>query len=76
MGVRSQRELKTLCQVLGCLASEKPAAAADLVAQRIKAIEVGLTDGNWKRGQYLELIGDGAPLVDKTSSTSWPRKKS
>ena len=66
MGIRNQRELKTLCQVLDCLAAKKPAQAADLVAQRIKALEVGLTDGNWRRSQHLELIeGDGAPLVDK-----------
>ncbi len=52
--------------MLDCLAAQRPALAADLVAQRIKALEVGLTDGNWRRGQHLELIeADGAPLVDK-----------
>ena len=54
--MRSQRELKTLCMALDLLARHLPAQAADLIGQRIKAIEKACHDGHWQAAQFLELL--------------------
>ena len=64
--IRDKRELRTLCLVLDLLATQKHAEAADVVAQRVKAIDKALTDGGWTRAQFLELIPqEGASLLDR-----------
>ena len=66
MTMRTQRELRTLCSVLDLLAGQTPEMAADIVAQRIKAVELAMTDGDWNRAQHLELIApEGASLIEK-----------
>ena len=63
---RAHRELRTLCTVLDLLARKQPAHAADLVGQRVKAIEKSCHDGHWAAAQYLELLGpDGGGLLER-----------
>ena len=41
-------------------------SAADVLAQRLKSVELAALDGNWERGQFLELVEqDHATLVDQ-----------
>ena len=56
MNVRTQRELRTLMVTLDLLARNQPARAADVVSQRVKALERATTEGNWSAAQFLELI--------------------
>jgi len=55
-GIRNLREMKTLATVLDHLALGQSQSAADVVAQRLKSVELAATDGNWERGQFLELV--------------------
>ena len=60
MNLRALREMKTLTAVLDYLAQAKVGQAADVVSQRLKAIEKSLSDaGSWERAQFLELIEPG-----------------
>jgi hypothetical protein len=46
--------------------SFRSAEASDVVAQRLKAIELSSADGNWEKASVLELIPeDGASLVTR-----------
>lgn len=64
MGVRSARELATLATVLDHLAEGDCGAAADVVAQRLKAVEKSIVDGSWEGARQLELIeADDATLL-------------
>ena len=67
MNLRFQRELRSWSTALDFLARGETGLAADLAAQRIKAIEQAIVDGSWTKGQYLELIeAEGATLLDKS----------
>ena len=66
MNLRTQRELRTLVVVLDHLARSAPARAADVVAQRMKALERATSEGSWGAAQYLELIpSEHAGLLDR-----------
>lgn len=56
VNLRSERELRTLCTAVDMLAQQKPAHAADLLSQRIKALEKASKDGHWASAQWLELL--------------------
>ena len=56
MGYRNQWELHTLAKVLVCLAAGETGRAADLLAQRNKAVELSLQDGDCSRTTHLELL--------------------
>ena len=56
MTLRLQRELKTLAQGLDFLSMGEVERCADLISQRLKALEMTVHDQNWARAQYLELI--------------------
>ena len=60
LNLRSQRELKTLCAALDLLAKKQPAHAADLLGQRVKALEKASHDGSWTAAQFLELLSPEA----------------
>ena len=54
---RTQREIKYMAILLDLLAESKASQAADIVAQRLKALEKSVIDRNqWKRAKYLELV--------------------
>ena len=66
MGIRNGREAKTLCRALDLLAKKETGAAADLLCQRLKALEKSLVGNDWSRAQYLELLSpEGMTLVDR-----------
>ena len=56
MNLRTQRELRTLMVAVDHLARKAPAKAADVLCQRIKALERATAEGHWNTAQFLELI--------------------
>eukprot|EP00438_Fugacium_kawagutii_P007494 Skav230011 [mRNA] locus=scaffold1958:375430:381508:+ [translate_table: standard] len=65
MNLRLQRELLTLSQALDFAAAGSVERCADLLCQRLKALELNLHDQSWQRAQFLELIPlEGAHLAD------------
>ena len=63
LGMRAHREMRT---ALDLLARKLPAHAADLLGQRLKAIEKSCHDGHWQAAQYLELLGpDAGGLLER-----------
>eukprot|EP00438_Fugacium_kawagutii_P014987 Skav210165 [mRNA] locus=scaffold5301:46312:49159:- [translate_table: standard] len=63
--LRLIRELRTLCLTLDLLAAGSIEQAGDVVSQRIKALELVVSDGTWARGQFLELVpAEGAGLAE------------
>ena len=64
--LRTQRELRTICTAIDMLAQMKPAQAADLLAQRVKALQKASVDGHWGSAQFLELLSpESATLLDR-----------
>ena len=64
--IRNVREMHTLAVIMDHLALGRTRAAADVCAQRLKALELASTTGSWERAQYIELVEpEGATLVDK-----------
>ena len=60
IGLRNLRELRTLATCLDYLAQNDPLRAMDIIVQRMKAIEVFVSQGNWNQACLLELIpGEG-----------------
>ena len=54
---RTQRELRVLVEILDKMASAEGPTAADIVAQRIKALEQSVRDGNqWRKAKFLEIV--------------------
>ena len=67
MGLRNSRELHTLSVVLDYLATGQHRKAADVVAQRLKAVEQSVVDSGWERAQFLELLeAPNATMIDKS----------
>ena len=65
LNLRLLRELKTLSYALDFMALGQGERASDILAQRIKALELVLSDQGWNRAQFLELIPpEGAGLAD------------
>ncbi|CAK0876721.1 unnamed protein product [Prorocentrum cordatum] len=75
MALCDRRELRTLSLILALLATQRPEEAADVVAQRIKAIDKALHDGAWTHAQLLELIPEeGAPLLERDEAVAVARE--
>ena len=65
MNIRVQREMRTIARSLDLVASGSPERAADVLAQRLKALELMVTDQSWARAQHIELLPpEGATLVE------------
>ena len=57
MGVRNQRELRTLAEAMDALLAGNIGKAADFLMQRFKAVELAATDtAGWHAASHLELI--------------------
>ncbi|CAK0870625.1 unnamed protein product [Prorocentrum cordatum] len=66
LGIRNAREARTLCKALDLLAAKAYGQAADLLAQRLKAVEQATVDGHWGKAGWLELLPpEGTTLVDR-----------
>ena len=58
--------MHTIAVILDHLALGRTRSAADVCAQRLKALELASTSGTWDRAQFIELVeAEGATLVDK-----------
>ena len=65
MSLRTSRELRSTAKALDMVAQGCTDRAADVLAQRYKALEMSLADQNWARAQHIELIPpEGAVLTD------------
>lgn len=73
--MRTLRELKTLALVLDRLVSDRRREAADLIAQRIKALELSLVDSGWHRAQFLELLPQEGATLMETDETAMVSKQ-
>ena len=63
---RTQREMRIWSEVLDMLAMGRGSTAADLIAQRLKALEQSVVDGNtWKKAKFLELVAEESGMADK-----------
>ena len=56
LGMRTLREMKTLAQCLDWLAQGQVGRGADLLSQRIKALERATVESHWNSAQFLELL--------------------
>lgn len=66
LGIRSLRELKTLAQCLDLMAQGEVGRGADLISQRVKAIERATVDNNGQSAQFLELLPpENATLLER-----------
>jgi hypothetical protein len=64
---RNLREMQTICTVLDHLALGRLNEAGDVMAQRLKALEVSNVDGHWKRAEQLELVAsESTSLVNRS----------
>ena len=56
IGLRSLRELRTLATIADLIATNDGLRALDVVLQRMKAIELFVSQGNWGQASQLELV--------------------
>ena len=61
--IRLLREMRTLAMALDEIAAGRYQYAADVLAQRLKALELFQSDGGWNRAQYLELLDAEGPSL-------------
>ena len=77
MNVRAARELRTIAKALDLVATGRHPEAADVLAQRYKALELQMADQTWARAQHLELLPpEGASLIDKDESLMATKEQS
>eukprot|EP00435_Cladocopium_sp_Y103_P044553 s906_g12.t1 len=66
LGMRTLRELKTLAHCLDLLAQGQIGQGADVIAQRVKALERATVEGHWSSAQFLELLEpEGTTLLER-----------
>ena len=68
VGIRNQKELKTLAQALDAILTGNLCLAGDTLMQRLKALEQASADGTWAAAEYLEVTPRG-------SATSVPQEE-
>jgi hypothetical protein len=75
--LHNSREMYTLCVLLDHLARGRTRRAADLAAQRLKAIERAMCDkGSWEAAQFLELLPtEGDSMIEKEEELVISREK-
>ena len=67
LNVRTSRELLTNCVALDYMAQGLHREAADVLSQRVKALERSAQDGHWQSAQFLELISpDQNSLLERS----------
>ena len=59
MGLRNSREAQTIAMAVDHLLRGSAAGAMDVLAQRMKARERAISDGNWNTARWFELIPTG-----------------
>lgn len=69
LNLRVQREMRTVAKSLDLIAMGEPHRAADVLAQRLKALELMVSDQSWGRAAHVELLpAEGATLVEPDES--------
>ena len=63
LGVRTERELRTLAMAMGCALRGNTAGCLDVLGQRSKAIERAVVDGHWDTARWMELIPTGESVL-------------
>lgn len=56
VGLRNLRELRTLTTMVDLIAQNDGLRALDIALQRVKAIELFITQGHWNQASLIELI--------------------
>eukprot|EP00435_Cladocopium_sp_Y103_P054338 s394_g17.t1 len=56
LGLRNLRELRTLATLVDMIASNDALRALDVALQRMKSIELFVSQGNWNQANLLELV--------------------
>ena len=70
MSPHMAKELRTNCEALDLLMEGKPAYVADLIMQRIKALETNLSGKSWKLASQQELVEETEGLTSLSESLS------
>lgn len=63
MSLRNKQELRTLTTIMDLICRKKPDQAMDVLAQRLKAIEVVLEGSTWDHAKYIELVSEDSNTV-------------
>ena len=58
LNVRIQRDMRTMARCLDLIALGLPEKSADILAQRLEALELMVTDQSWSRAQHLEQMNE------------------
>eukprot|EP00435_Cladocopium_sp_Y103_P038404 s1263_g10.t1 len=69
IGLRNLRELRTLTTMVDMIALNDPLRALDVAVQRIKSIELFVSQGQWSQANLLELI------VPEEEQRAWFRQE-
>jgi len=56
LGMRNEREMRTLAESLDALLTGDLGRAGDILMQRFRACEVNVLEGDWNMAKHLELI--------------------
>ena len=56
LGLRNERELRTLAEALDALLRGDLPVIGDILLQRFRAVELNAIEGDWKLAHHLELI--------------------
>ena len=56
VGLRNERELRTLAKAIDLVLEGQLLSALDLLAQRFKAVETVTTGATWSEAKYHQLI--------------------
>ncbi len=75
MNVRNAREAATICAALDLMATNQTGRAADLLAQRLKAVVQATLEGSWSRAHYCELLADDSPSLMNLTEQAMVRKE-
>ena len=69
LNLRVQQEFRTIAKALDPIAMGAQEEAADVLAQRMKALELMVADQSWARAAHIELLPpEGATLVEPDES--------
>ena len=69
LNLRVQQEFRTIAKALDLIAMGAQEEAADVLAQRMKALELMVADQSWARAAHIELLPpEGATLVEPDES--------
>ena len=63
IGIQNHREVITVATALDCILAGKVLEAADVLTQRLKALEQSFADGSWATAGHQELIPPSAASI-------------